>query len=169
MKQSCSLWAVWSTWLGLPLLGLAAAFAWSWWAGLLVLVAGAAGQVLYLRSFPRISHWMGYGSVSDRPAGNVRGEGGVERVRFYTANLCPFCPIVRSRLRDLQQRMHFEIEEIDVTFKPQVITSKGLWSVPVIEAGGQTLVGNATSEQLAALIQPGPGRPREGAGHAART
>lgn len=155
MKQSCSLWAVWSTWLGLPLLGLAAAVVWSWWAGLLVLMAGAAGQVLYIRSFPRISTWLGYGRLEDRPARDALASTGLPvRVRFYTATVCPFCPVVRRRLRDLQERLRFEIEEIDVTLRPQAITSKGLWSVPVVEAGGRTLVGNVTSEQLAALIQP---------------
>jgi glutaredoxin len=73
-------------------------------------------------------------------------------VVLYTANVCPFCPIVRRRLTELQRRMGFELEEVDVTFRLELIRAKGLRSVPVVEADGRTLIGNATSEALAALV-----------------
>ena len=48
--------------------------------------------------------------------------------------------------------MHFTLEMIDITFKPQILMGKGIRSVPVVEAGNHRLVGNATTEQLAELI-----------------
>ncbi len=74
------------------------------------------------------------------------------KVTLYTANVCPFCPIVRQRLIELKQQMSFELDEVDVTFQPQIVLQKGLRSVPVIEAGGRFLVGNATSAQLVAFL-----------------
>jgi len=105
-----------------------------------------------------MSGWLGYGSVSDVPAGPLERAGGTpRRVTFYSASLCPFCPLLRGRLLELQRHLEFEIEEIDVTFRPETVRAKGLRSVPVVEAGGRRLVGNATSEHLAALLQ-GSGR-----------
>ncbi|MFB3855443.1 MAG: glutaredoxin family protein [Vicinamibacterales bacterium] len=155
MKQSCSLWAVWMTWLGLPTLAILIGLELGWWAGAAVLAAGAAGQWAYIRWFPSMSRWLGYGSVDDVPAGTLERDGGtLQRVTFYTASLCPFCPLLRARLRRIQKQLAFEIEEIDVTFRPEIVRAKGLRCVPVVEAGGRRLVGNATSEQLAALIRP---------------
>jgi hypothetical protein len=36
-----------------------------------------------------------------------------------------------------------------VTFRPEIVRSKGLRSVPVLEADGRLLTGNATSAQTA--------------------
>ena len=106
---------------------------------------------------------MGYGSVGDVPATTpaVLPLGARTRVIFYTANLCPSCPIVRRRLVALQQQLGFEIDEVDVTFRPTIIRAKGLKSVPVIEANGQLLVGNATSQQIAAFVAGAPQRTGE--------
>lgn len=153
MEQRCNLWAVWLTWLGLPLLGIVVGLRIGWAAGAFVLAVGVIGQILYIRWFPSISHWVGYGSVEDTPAIRPsRPAGQPPRVVLYTANVCPFCPIVRQRLTELQRLMGFELEEVDVTFRPELIRAKGLRSVPVVEAGGRTLIGNATSEALAALV-----------------
>ncbi|HVN48759.1 MAG TPA: hypothetical protein VMU30_08060 [Bacteroidota bacterium] len=53
---------------------------------------------------------------------------------------------------ELQTKMGFQLQEFDVTLKPDVITSKGIRALPVIEINGQFHVGNATSEQLVAFI-----------------
>ena len=48
--------------------------------------------------------------------------------------------------------MGFTLEVVDLTLRPQLLAKRGIRSVPVVEVGGRRLVGNATSEQLAALI-----------------
>lgn len=153
MEQRCYLWAVWLTWVGLPLLALVVGLRVGWAAAVVVLLVGVVGQVLYIRWFPSISRWVGYGSVADVPAASIPAPAGPPaRVTLYTANVCPFCPIVKRRLTDLQRRLGFALDEIDVTFRPEIIRAKGLRAVPVVEANGRLLVGNATSEQLAALL-----------------
>jgi len=74
-------------------------------------------------------------------------------VTLYTANVCPFCPIIKRRLAELQRHNRFEIEEVDVTFRPEIIRAKGLRSVPVLEANGRLLVGNATSARIAEFLR----------------
>ncbi|MFQ5844892.1 MAG: hypothetical protein ACE5JG_07885, partial [Planctomycetota bacterium] len=98
MKQQCNIWAVWATWIGLPLLAIGAGLVAGWPAALLVLLAGAVGQFVYIALFPRISRWVGYGSVADEPAGGVPRSETPRRVTLYTASICPFCPLVHSRL-----------------------------------------------------------------------
>ena len=105
---------------------------------------------LYVRYFPTISRYLGYGSVEDRPAGQVTRT--AARIILYTGWGCPFCPLVRGRLRALQSDMGFDLEEVDVTLKPDRLVAKGIRALPVVEVGGVLLVGNATSEQLAAFI-----------------
>ena len=68
---------------------------------------------------------------------------------------CPFCPIVLARLQALQKHMGFTLKMIDVTLNPQTLVTKGIRSVPVVEVGEHRLVGNSTTEQLAALIARG--------------
>jgi hypothetical protein len=51
--------------------------------------------------------------------------------------------------------MGFTLQLIDVTLKPQTLMTKGIRSVPVVEVGEHRLVGNSTTEQLAALIALG--------------
>jgi glutaredoxin len=160
MKQQCYLAMVWLTWLGLPLLavvvalriGLVAGLPIALAAAVFVLLVGIVGQVLYIRWFPHVSRWLGYGSVADAPADPASMPQQLLRVKLYTANVCPFCPIVKRRLSDLQRLRPFELEEIDVTFRPEIIRSKGLRSVPVLESNGQLLVGNATSKQIADFL-----------------
>jgi len=52
----------------------------------------------------------------------------------------------------LQKQMGFTLKKIDVTLKPNLLANKGIRSVPVVEVGNEHLVGNSTTEQLAALI-----------------
>ncbi len=109
MEQRCNLLMVWLTWLGLPaiaiLIGLRAGLV----AGVTILVLGVVGQLLYLRWFPRISHAMGYGSVADSPAPEMPPGGHLPAVTLYTASVCPFCPILRRRLAELQRKTFFEV------------------------------------------------------------
>jgi len=162
MEQRCHLAAVWLTWLGLPLLTVVVALRIGVVAGVVVLAAGGVGQVLYVRWFPRISRWMGYGSVDDTPAEPGAVTAHLPRVTLYTANVCPFCPIMKRRLADLQRQHPFEVEEVDVTFRPEIVRSKGLRAVPVLEANGRVLVGNATSAQIVEFLRTAAGLPGVG-------
>jgi glutaredoxin len=159
MEQRCHLSMVWLTWLGLPLLAFVVGLRVGLVGGVAVLAVGIAAQVLYLRWFPYMSRWMGYGSVQDSPALPVPPAAKLPRVTLYTANVCPFCPIIRRRLAELQRQSPFELTEIDVTFRPDVIRAKGLRSVPVLEASGRLLVGNATSAQIAEFLKASAAAP----------
>jgi glutaredoxin len=152
MEQRCHLSMVWLTWLGLPVLAVLVGLRAGWIAAVVVLAAGVAGQCVYVRAFPALSRLMGYGSVADVPAETLPAPSGRVKVTLYTANVCPFCPIVKRRLEALRERVPFDLYETDVTFQPQVIRDKGLRSVPVVEVNGRLVVGNATTRQLAALI-----------------
>ncbi len=105
----------------------------------------------YVRTFPRTSRFLGYGRVDDRPAERVAPTRAA--VTFYAALGCPFCPVVKRRLQALRERMGFELREIDVTLRPDLLKAKGIRSVPVVEVDGRQKVGHATTEELAALIQ----------------
>lgn len=149
LKQKCSLWNVWLTWLGLPLIAVIFGMIQSWAAGIFILIIGIAGQLFYLRYFPKMSKAMGYGSVEDQqlekdPTLTLFSD----EVIFYSTNVCPFCPIVRRRLQDLQTNLKFELNEVDVTFQPKLIKEKGFRSVPVIKYKGRHWVGNATTKEI---------------------
>ena len=155
MEQRCHLAFVWLTWVGVPLLAVVVGIRAGVLAAVVTLAVGIIAQILYLRWFPHLSRWMGYGSVADTSAANMPTGAPLPPVTLYTANVCPFCPIIRQRLADLQRQHPFKVEEIDVTFRPEVIRAKGLRSVPVLEANGRLLVGNATSAQIAEFLRSG--------------
>jgi glutaredoxin len=114
-------------------------------------------QWAYIRVFPSISSAMGYGRVDDQRTVTPTPVSATTRVRFYVALGCPFCPVVEKRLRALQLQMHFEIDKIEVTYHPELLSSKGIRAVPVVEVGDRRIVGHATTDQLAALISsPAP-------------
>jgi hypothetical protein len=131
------------------------------WAGALVwlIVVPCVRWVLF-KYFPSLSRFFGYGRVDDRLPEKINQAR--VAVTFYSFFSCPFCPIVWQRLQALQKEMDFTLEKIDVTLKPQILLSKVISAVPVVEVGTDSpgndqmgkdrLVGNATSEQLAALI-----------------
>jgi len=73
-------------------------------------------------------------------------------VTLYIANVCPFCPIVRNRLVELQKNMEFILNEIDIIFKPKILKEKGFSSVPLIEISGEYWNANATSSELYSFI-----------------
>lgn len=153
MEQRCHLAMVWLTWLGLPLVAALVGLRTGAVAGLVVLGVGVVAQMLYIRWFPNMSQSIGYGSVADTPAAPVPATGRLPDVTLYTASVCPFCPIVRRRLTELQRQSGFDVREIDVTFRPEIVRAKGLRSVPVLEASGQFLVGNATSAQISEFLE----------------
>jgi glutaredoxin len=105
---------------------------------------------LYVRYFPSLSRYMGYGSVADQPAKDIQPSH--SKVILYTGLGCPFCPLVRRRLHELQSTMGFDLAETDVTLKPDLLIAKGIRALPVVEVGEALWVGNATSQQLATFI-----------------
>jgi glutaredoxin len=126
------------------------AFQAQWMALLFWLLLVPSLKWAYVRFFPSVSKWRGYGRVDDMLPASVT-KTGVE-VTYYSLLGCPFCPIVERRLKTLQKEMDFALRTIDLTFKPQLSASKGIRSVPVVEAGNDRLIGNVTTEQLADLI-----------------
>jgi glutaredoxin len=121
-----------------------------WPALLLWLILLPCFKWTYLRFFPRLSRLKGYGSLDDEVAANVK-TANVEVIYYYLLG-CPFCPIVQQRLKALQKKMNFKLAKIDLTLRPQLATSRGIRSVPVVEVGKRRLIGNVTTEQLARLI-----------------
>jgi len=149
-KQECSVSGLIFSWLGY-LAGIAVfASNRNWSGGLAWLILVPFVRWLLFRYFPSLSRFFGYGRVDDRIPTNVRPTR--VAVKFYSFFSSPFCPIVLKRLEALQQRMDFTLERVDASLKPQILTSKGIRSVPVVEVGDRRLVGNATTEQLARFI-----------------
>jgi glutaredoxin len=107
-------------------------------------------QWAYIRVFPRVSRYLGYGRVDDQQA-EAAGHAPI-KVTLYTALGCPFCPIVEKRLEALRKEMGFTLEKVDVTLRPNLLTSKGIYSVPVVEVGDRRLTGHTTSNELAEAI-----------------
>lgn len=122
----------------------------NWIVGLAWLVLMPCLRWVLYHYFPFLSRFLGYGRVDDRLP--ERYDSAPVCVRFYSFFSCPFCPIVLQRLEALQKEMDFTLERIDITLHPQLLISKGIRSVPVVEVGDRRLVGNATSEQLAAFV-----------------
>lgn len=121
-----------------------------WPSLILWLVLLPCARWVGLRLYPLTSQWRGGGSVADKLPASVRST--QAEVTFYSHSGCPFCPIVKRRLKALQDQMGFALKEIDITFSPRVAASKAIRSVPVVEVGNQRVFGNATSQQLAELI-----------------
>jgi glutaredoxin len=150
MKQQCHIFFVYSSWVI-----LAAGFLFCLSQGYILQAVLWACFVafflwLYVRYFPSLSRYMGYGSVADQPAKDIQPSN--SKVILYTGLGCPFCPLVKRRLHDLQSAMGFELTETDVTLKPDVLIAKGIRALPVVEVGEARWVGNATSRELASFI-----------------
>jgi len=149
-KQQCNVMGLILSWVAY-VAGLAyMTYERHWVGGALWLVIVPSLRWVMFRYFPSLSRFLGYGRVDDKLPANVN-EARVA-VTFYSFFSCPFCPIVWQRLESLQKQMDFTLEKIDVTLKPQVLISKGISAVPVVEVLNGLLVGNATTEQLAELI-----------------
>ncbi len=150
MKQQCHISFVYGSWMVL-LIGagfylfrgsVVQAAVWVFFVGLFLW--------LYVKYFPSLAKFMGYGSVADKPANNLQSSRA--RVILYTGVGCPFCPIVEKRLTELQKKMGFELSKIDVTLKPDLLIKKGIRALPVIEVAAALRVGNGTSEEIAEFI-----------------
>jgi glutaredoxin len=150
MEQRCTvvnLYLNWALYLG----GAAYAFATDRYILLAAWVLSAPLiQIAYVRLFPHLSSLLGYGSVADEVA-SLTPVAPVD-VTLYTAAGCPFCPIVEHRLEALRQAMGFRLFKVDVTVRPDLLTAKRIKAVPVVEVGGESITGNLTSCELAALI-----------------
>jgi hypothetical protein len=149
-QQQCNVMGLILSWVAY-LAGLGyMAYERRWAGGLAWLIIVPTVRWVLFRNFPRISRFLGYGRVDDKLPASVSQTR--VAVTFYSFFSCPFCPIVWQRLEALQKEMDFTLEKVDVTLKPQFLMSKGISAVPVVEAGNDRLTGNATTEQLAALI-----------------
>lgn len=154
-KQQCPMPAIYLNWL---LLAVGAAFfliRYGWAAALAWTAAVPLSLWGYVRIFPRVSAALGYGRIVDEPAGPALSSA-ADRVTLYTAMGCPFCSIMRDRLRVLSGEWGFELEEIDVTAHPNLQRAREIRAVPVVEVEGRVHVGAATTRQLAALIRRAP-------------
>lgn len=157
MKQQCYMFSIYLNW-AIYLGGFAyLAAARSYLIAALWLVLLPVAMWAYVRTFPRYSAALGYGSVADERNKTVASTPAQTKVRLYVALGCPFCPLVENRLEALQRGMEFQLETIDVTYRPELLAKKGIRAVPVVEVGEKRIVGHATSDQLAALIA-GDGR-----------
>ncbi len=153
MKQECNLWIVWLTWIGIPILAMVMGLKLGLIAAVFILIVGIIAQIGYIKIFPKISGILGYGSVEDvitEPAHQIQVP---LKVTLYTANVCPFCPIVKQRLIELQKKLEFKLEEVDITFKPNLIKEKGFRSVPVIEKDGKYWTGNVTTAEILSFLK----------------
>jgi glutaredoxin len=150
MKQQCHISFVYGSWLIVACGIIFYLFIGSYVQAALWLLFIPFFLWIYVRYFPSISQYMGYGSVEDRPASQVTRA--AVKVKLYTGLGCPFCPIVKRRLKELQSRMSFELHEVDVTFRPELLVSTGIRALPVVEIGEARWIGNGTSQQLAQFI-----------------
>ena len=149
-RQECSVVGLIFSWLVYPGVAAWLAYAHGWVAAAVWLIMLPVVRWALYRYFPSVSRFLGYGRITDTiPASVPRA---AVPVTFYSFFSCPFCPIVLQRLLALQKEMGFTLAQVDVTRQPQLLMSKGILSVPVVEAGGRRLVGNASTEQLAELI-----------------
>jgi Glutaredoxin-like domain (DUF836) len=152
-KQQCNVMGLILSWVGY-LAGLGyMGYERHWKGGLIWLVVVPCIRWVLFRYFHGVSRFLGYGRVDNKLPAQVKPAR--VAVTFYSFFSCPFCPIVGQRLEALQKEMDFTLERIDVTLKPQILLSKGISAVPVVEVGNDRLVGNATTEQLAILIERG--------------
>lgn len=149
-EQRCSVLGLALGWLGYFAGVLYFVYQRSWVGGSLFVVLVPCLRWALFHYFPSVSRFLGYGTVDDQVAESA----GTARVAvtFYSFFSCPFCPIVLRRLEALQKVMEFTLEKIDLTLQPQMVVSKGIRSVPVVEVGGQQLIGNLTTAQLAEFI-----------------
>lgn len=150
MKQQCHVGMLYLSWA--LFVGIAAALAiiGRYILTAVWLVGVPVAMWAYISIFPRISPYLGFGTVEDeRPARLGAARSGVT---FYSAVWCPFCPVVEQRLKSLQQRMVFTLDKVDITLKPKLVADKKIQALPVVEVGDQRITGTATSSQLAALI-----------------
>jgi glutaredoxin len=150
MKQQCYLASIYGSWLFVIAIFVFYVSRGHYLEAIILPFFVAYFLWLYVKYFPKLSQLMGYGSVNDQAAEDVQRS--AVTVYFYSGVGCPFCPLVKKRLVELQRRIGFALVEQDVTLKPDVLIAKGIRALPVIEIGNARWVGNATSQQLAQFI-----------------
>jgi glutaredoxin len=151
-RQFCSvagLYRIWGAYaVGITILAVAA----NWIGLILFAVLVPLSKFAQIRYYRRLSPLFGYGKLAeDLPPQSTASAPRV--VTFYSAMGCPFCPIVLERLEALQLKMGFKLERVNLSLHPRFAITKGLRSVPTIEVGDTRLIGNASSSQLAELIE----------------
>jgi len=155
-EQQCNVVGLALGWIGYAVGMAYFAYQRQWVVALLWMAGVPALRWAMYHFFPRISRFLGYGRIVDTPSSappwHADPQAAPITVNFYSFFSCPFCPVVLARLRGLQTQMGFVLNVIDVTLKPQTLIAKGIRSVPVVEVGEHRLLGNSTTEQLAALI-----------------
>jgi glutaredoxin len=158
-EQQCNVVGLMVGWIGYAAGMVYFTYQRQWVVALLWLVGVPGLRWALFHFFPHISRFLGYGRIADKfasvPPLHANLQAAPVAVNFYTFFSCPFCPIVLARLQALQKQMGFALKTFDVTLKPQMLMTKGIRSVPVVEVGDHRLVGNSTTEQLAALIALG--------------
>jgi glutaredoxin len=159
-KQQCYVAGLALSWIGYAV-GLAYFGYQRQWVVVLLWTAGVPSvRWALFHFFPHISRFLGYGRIVDKfapiPPPYANPSTTPVAVNFYTFFRCPFCPIVLARLQVPQKQMGFTLKTFDVTLKPQMLLTKGIRTVPVVEVGDHRLIGNSTTEQLATLISLSP-------------
>ena len=74
---------------------------------------------------------------------------------YYKSLFCPFCPEAKRRIEALRSEYDFELKEIDITWRPDILIKKGIKAVPTVECEDQMIVGLPTTKQLKALLEIG--------------
>jgi glutaredoxin len=152
-QQSCSVAGLYRIWAGYAAGLMIFVFMRNWIGFALWAVLVPVGKLIHIRYFPNFSRFLGYGPIADDVLPSTRySQPTAVVVTYYSALGCPFCPIILARLEALQRKMSFTLNKVDVSLHPQLLASKKIKSVPVVEVGGNRLVGNVTSEQLAGLV-----------------
>lgn len=162
MKQFCCIAAIYLNWVAFVTGLVLFAFKGYWPLFVVWLVAVPVAAWGYIRAFPSLSQYIGYGPVGDKAPSATRSAAAHTEVTIYTALGCPFSPIVKERLFVLSQAMGFSVKEVDVTLKPGLLITRGIRTLPVVECGTWRVEGNASSEKLANMIagsQAGEGTP----------
>jgi len=159
-KQQCYVAGLALSWIGYAV-GMAYFSYQREWVVVVLWTAGVPClRLAFFYFFPYISRFLGYGPIVDKlapiPPPHTNPSASPVVVNFFSFFSCPFCPVVLARLQALQKQMGFTLETFDVTLKPQVLLTKGIRSVPVVEVGDHRLIGNSTTEQLAELIALSP-------------
>jgi thiol-disulfide isomerase/thioredoxin len=155
-EQQCNVAGLALSWIGYVAGLVYFSYQRQWVIGLLWMLGVPGIRWALFRFFPHVSRFLGYGRIVDKlaPRDSPHAISGVApvAVNFYSFFSCPFCPIVLSRLQELQKQMGFTLRIFNTTLNPQMLIAKGIRSVPVVEVGNHRLVGNSTTEQLAELI-----------------
>jgi len=71
---------------------------------------------------------------------------------YYKSIFCPFCPEAKRRIEALRREHDFELKEVDITWRLDILIKKGIKAVPTVECEDNVIVGLPTTKQLKALL-----------------